>query len=307
MTGEEGLRPGPALSRERAVAAMAENFVVAYLHVERGLLPARTITSVMDWRTQELLGPITPPPHVRPVTEDDYRHVRVSMPTPRRAHVSAVTRDAHGRWGGLVLELGYRPVFGEDRSTWMVTDLVRIEHERQLSPAAPNSAPELPRRWRLHDELQMTRTTLDVATLAFQGVAGRREAAAVALRDRVRSLMDDERSAAREVQLSAELRYVDTPRQVDPPAYLTALLGPPPTAAPSLERWRRAAGIVEAYRERWNVVDAQRPLGPSEGLNRHQALDRRDADIRLHELGFDVVTLERRARLAQPNRGLDID
>jgi conjugative relaxase-like TrwC/TraI family protein len=49
--------------------------------------------------------------------------------------------------------------------------------------------------------------------------------------------------------------------ELDPPPYLVAALGPPPTSSDARGTWRAAAGAVEAYRDRWGVKDGRDPLG----------------------------------------------
>ncbi|HEX5268368.1 MAG TPA: MobF family relaxase [Acidimicrobiales bacterium] len=50
--------------------------------------------------------------------------------------------------------------------------------------------------------------------------------------------------------------------ELDPPSYLVSAIGPPPRSSEERRTWRAAAGAVEAYRDRWEVRDVSRPLGP---------------------------------------------
>jgi hypothetical protein len=49
---------------------------------------------------------------------------------------------------------------------------------------------------------------------------------------------------------------LNRPERRDPPAYLTAALGPPPaTTGPDQARWQHAAAAIEHYRDRYNIAD----------------------------------------------------
>jgi conjugative relaxase-like TrwC/TraI family protein len=54
-------------------------------------------------------------------------------------------------------------------------------------------------------------------------------------------------------------------------------LGPPPTDPLARSRWHKAVTIVAAYRERWDVKDDPRPLGPDTTTSTEQARQRRRA------------------------------
>ncbi len=44
---------------------------------------------------------------------------------------------------------------------------------------------------------------------------------------------------------------------------LTGLLGPPPNGSDGRRTWRDAAAAVDGYRQRWQITDPDRPLGPA--------------------------------------------
>jgi hypothetical protein len=66
----------------------------------------------------------------------------------------------------------------------------------------------------------------------------------------------------------------------DPPAYLQATLGQPPSDPTLHRRWHRAVARIVDYRIRWDVSDPQSALGPAVPVHRAQARAR-DGVVRL--------------------------
>ncbi|CAN5147222.1 hypothetical protein BH20ACT9_BH20ACT9_07340 [soil metagenome] len=301
----------PGITREQAVAQMAESFVVHYLHVERGLLPLDKVAPVMDWRVRQMHPPIRPRPSPQPVSPRDYGRLRVSMPTPNKAHVSVVARDPQGQWRALVLELQYGERLLDDRKTWMVTELTRLEREyepRLVHRAQRFDTPE-PKRKPGPDAVRQQAGERSFARTALSAVEAQLErhrqtadpehiealrCDVAKWRAHVQSLDQEVAQLRGRRSLRDGLRYIEPPAAV--PSPLATLLGDPPQEDElALDTWRRAAGLIEGFHERWDVREVTPPLGP-EAVSEVQRLDRDSLQQELHRLGF-----------ALPDREVDVE
>ncbi|MFT3862356.1 C-terminal helicase domain-containing protein [Micropruina sp.] len=71
----------------------------------------------------------------------------------------------------------------------------------------------------------------------------------------------------------------------------TARLGPEPKVLNQRKAWRRAAAVVAAYRDRYQITDDRTPLGPPP-QNTRQKIDRARAEAALRELSAGAPSQE---------------
>jgi hypothetical protein len=82
----------------------------------------------------------------------------------------------------------------------------------------------------------------------------------------------------------------------DPPAYLQATLGRPPSDPTLHQRWHRAVARIVDYRIRWDVSDPQAALGSAVPVHQEQARARDDVARLLRDPRPDAEELQYRAR-----------
>ncbi len=82
----------------------------------------------------------------------------------------------------------------------------------------------------------------------------------------------------------------------DPPAYLQATLGRPPSDPTLHRRWHRAVARIVDYRIRWDVSDPQAALGSAVPVHQEQARARDDVARLLRDRRPDAEELQYRAR-----------
>ncbi len=82
----------------------------------------------------------------------------------------------------------------------------------------------------------------------------------------------------------------------DPPAYLQATLGQPPSDPTLHRRWHRAVARIVDYRIRWDVSDPQTALGSAVPVHQEQARARDDLVRLLRDRRPDADALQHRAR-----------
>jgi len=82
----------------------------------------------------------------------------------------------------------------------------------------------------------------------------------------------------------------------DPPAYLQATLGQPPSDPTLHRRWHRAVARIVDYRIRWDVSDPQTALGSAVPVHQEQARARDDLVRLLRDRRPDADVLQHRAR-----------
>jgi len=85
---------------------------------------------------------------------------------------------------------------------------------------------------------------------------------------------------------------------IDPPAHLTAALGPVPERLDARERWQQTAGHIERYRDHYGITDPERALGENP-QDLRQRSDRRQLR---HEIQHDRESLTR-----EPDRGRELE
>jgi chromosome segregation ATPase len=102
------------------------------------------------------------------------------------------------------------------------------------------------------------------------------------LDDRLARLPTSQQIATAQTQLhdlDAQLRPHSRIRAAhlaaDPPAYLLAALGPPPTDQRQQAQWHRAVEEIEHHRLRWGITDPARALGSSSRDQAHHLEHRR--------------------------------
>ncbi len=75
------------------------------------------------------------------------------------------------------------------------------------------------------------------------------------------------RDVTRELALRSRQRVAFA--ELEQPAYLTEALGPVPESVRGRRAWRQAARLVEDYRQRFEISDSDRPLGPEPARDHH--------------------------------------
>ena len=111
-------------------------------------------------------------------------------------------------------------------------------------------------------EAERERATVQLAGLTERLVSV--DAALAGLPDRreLRQLFD--RLEALDAQLRREAAVRVRAFRSDPPPYLTAVLGPPPTDGRKRDRWERTAAAIEQHRLRWQITDPTDALGSAD-------------------------------------------
>jgi hypothetical protein len=75
------------------------------------------------------------------------------------------------------------------------------------------------------------------------------------------------RDVTRELALRSRQRVAFA--ELEQPAYLTDALGPVPESVRGRRAWRQTARLVEDYRQRFEISDTDRPLGPEPARDHH--------------------------------------
>lgn len=123
----------------------------------------------------------------------------------------------------------------------------------------------------LFDDAELQRTIRD-ATAAIEELTGKRDAEAPREKDVNRQLAAERawvaknRGALDELQVitrEVERRTAAVVRgfEAEPPAYLHSAIGALPESPLARTYWRKSAAAIEAYRQKYDVTDAQRALG----------------------------------------------
>jgi len=85
---------------------------------------------------------------------------------------------------------------------------------------------------------------------------------------------------------------------IDPPAHLTAVLGPVPERLDARERWQQTAGRIERYRDHYGITDPEQALGE----NPQDLRQRSDWRQLRHEIRPDRESITR-----EPHRGRELE
>jgi len=107
---------------------------------------------------------------------------------------------------------------------------------------------------------------------------------------------------ARSAALTTELHHRDHVQRlallIDPPAHVTAALGPVPERLDARERWQQTAERIERYRDHYNITDLEQALGE----NPQELRQRSDRRQLRHEIQQHRGTIAREA-----NRGWELE
>jgi len=85
---------------------------------------------------------------------------------------------------------------------------------------------------------------------------------------------------------------------IDPPAHLTAALGPAPERLDARQRWQQTAERIERYRDHYNITDPEQTLG----ANPQELRQRSDWRQLRHEIQHDRESITR-----EPHRGRELE
>jgi len=101
---------------------------------------------------------------------------------------------------------------------------------------------------------------------------------------------------------STELHHRDHVQRlallIDPPAHVTAALGPVPERLDARERWQQTAERIERYRDHYGITDPEQALGE----NPQELRQRSDRRQLRHEIQQHRGTIAR-----EPNRGGELE
>ena len=278
---------------DRQVRADVYRIARAYLEIERGL---RTPEHLRDYLTPAEYQRHRERPNPRrtrtgePVLPTDIGRIHLDRNLPGQITATLSTREAGERWGALVLH------FACNRTgRWRINQLERLNRPSTAREPTRRATRQLDLDQRI-ERIEEERRLVDAAHRATRNrlTELRRDVAAgaeveehtmPALRQqqqtwkRRRSELDQELDQLRDRRhLRAELADVDVLRERHPTelsnAQLEQVLGPAPENG-----WRRRLreGVIEeihGYRQRWNVTDPHRVLGPTATDPEH----RRDRD-----------------------------
>jgi len=107
---------------------------------------------------------------------------------------------------------------------------------------------------------------------------------------------------ARSAALTTELHHRDHVQRlallIDPPAHVTAALGPVPERLDARERWQQTAERIERYRDHYGITDPEQALGE----NPQELRQRSDRRQLRHEIQQHPGTIAR-----EPNRGWELE